>query len=394
MTLFQLNREKLINQRLLTFQRIFIIIKKHYPFISNEERAVFINNFIAYKNIIKNLGAPDNIFYEYIEQFVSMIKNSHTKITSYPSKKIYIPANYRTIYADKNYWLFKKNSFIGKIISVDSYNQKQILSVLSRRISASTRQSFLYRATSLLLGSLVKKPAMIIVATNNKIRTITVPRILRHNETRINGIESRTIDNNIRYLRIKSWYGNFKPSLDKEITLLNKSVFSALIVDVRGNAGGNSSNAKYFMKHFFRSRVKLCSVKKRKLKSKSILVSKIFFLKPQKPYFNFPVVILIDSGCLSSTELFIAGLKDNKRALTIGEPTGGSSGNPLESTIPYKNSYIKLLVSTWQMYRINGRLVERKGIKPDIMVHRSHLDYKLGKDPVLKRALHELRMKL
>jgi len=87
-------------------------------------------------------------------------------------------------------------------------------------------------------------------------------------------------------------------------------------------------------------------------------------------------------------------MKDNKRALIIGETTGGGSGNPKKIEFPFKGSSFEILVSTWIYYRPNKKQLEGEGIKPHIVIKPTLEDIKNKKDRVLERAMIEADKRL
>ena len=175
--------------------------------------------------------------------------------------------------------------------------------------------------------------------------------------------------------------------IDKKIDYFIKDKIKALIIDVRGNGGGNSNIAKHLVSHLFNKKV-LFSIAKYRTSSKSFKLRTSFnYIEPIKPYLNVPIILLVDVACFSSNEYFIGGLKDNKRAYLIGETTGGGSGNPKKFVIPYKNSEFELFVSTWKYYRPNKILLEGKGIKPHLIVRPKLQDLITKRDRVLEVAI-------
>jgi C-terminal processing protease CtpA/Prc len=114
-------------------------------------------------------------------------------------------------------------------------------------------------------------------------------------------------------------------------------------------------------------------------------------VKPQKPYLELPIVLLIDTSCFSSNEYFIAGMKDNKRAILLGETTGGGSGNPIKLIFPFKKSFFELFISTWLYFRPNGQPLEGRGIKPHIIIKPRIKDLLAQNDAVLRRARAEAK---
>jgi carboxyl-terminal processing protease len=95
------------------------------------------------------------------------------------------------------------------------------------------------------------------------------------------------------------------------------------------------------------------------------------------------LALLMDAGCFSSTEMFIAALADSGRARTVGQTSGGGSGNPVSFKLTGNGV---AAFSTGDFVRMNGQRVEGKGIAPDIAVRRTLEDFREGRDPELQAA--------
>jgi carboxyl-terminal processing protease len=209
------------------------------------------------------------------------------------------------------------------------------------------------------------------------------------NKINIKLLEKKIFKNHIAYLRINSWTNpNFlKRKLYEFIKNLIKLRSKILIIDVRGNGGGDSRIAKHFAGYFFNRKVLFSQTKTRISGSKSKFNTKYSYVLPHQPHLSIPIILLIDGACLSSNEYFIAGMKDNKRAYLIGQKTGGSSGNPKKFKITYQKKIFELFVSTWVYLRPNGQELEGRGIVPHLAVKYQLDDFITHKDVVLERAL-------
>ena len=143
--------------------------------------------------------------------------------------------------------------------------------------------------------------------------------------------------------------------------------------------------------HFFPRKVVFGHVLTRSAKSRCVDQETTQIVFPREPYIDIPAVVIVNSGCWSSNEYFIAGMKDNHRARIVGEKTGGGSGNPKKFEIPFGEGSFSLFVSTWVYCRPNGKKLEKKGIEPDIAVTPHVVDVATGRDVVLERAVAVLK---
>lgn len=160
----------------------------------------------------------------------------------------------------------------------------------------------------------------------------------------------------------------------------------ALIIDVRGNGGGDDKVAGSCAGRFFTSKVEFPGFRMR-----MVTLGRPWFtprirrsVSPRgKWQYTQPVVLLVDESVMSSAEHFVAGMHDSGRSTTIGHNTAGSSGNPIRLEV----SGFKFQVSRWQEYRSGGTLIEGHGVPADIAVGPTINDIADGIDTVLMLAM-------
>jgi C-terminal processing protease CtpA/Prc len=381
---------KNLSERQLTFKEIFRNIKETFPFESKKEFLKFKSLYEKYYSEIKNLPENDRDFFSHIEQFLASLKNSHTKLGNYPGKMFFKPKGYSVLFLNKRFYLRRGTKIIGEILNINDEEPIEILNFIIRRISSSTKQYLIYRALMFLLADRDGKPVRIKVKNfDGETRVIHLRRekIIYKLFKKI--VETKLLSKQLGYIKISAWNGEETQSLlDKKIDYFIKNKIKALIIDVRGNDGGNSNIAKHLASHLFNKKVLFSITKFRISKRDFRLKRSLNNVESTKPYLNVPIILLIDAACFSSNEYFISGLKDNnKRAYLIGETTGGGSGNPKKFVIPYKESSFELLISTWQYYRPNKAPLEGKGIKPHLVVRPILKDFIIRHDRVLEVAI-------
>jgi carboxyl-terminal processing protease len=105
--------------------------------------------------------------------------------------------------------------------------------------------------------------------------------------------------------------------------------------------------------------------------------------QPTSSAYKGRVFLLIDGGCFSACEDFVAPFKDNHRAVLVGERTAGSSGQPLSKSL---GDGMWIGLSTKREFFPDGSEFEGVGISPDIEVKSTIEDLRQGSDPVLRRA--------
>jgi carboxyl-terminal processing protease len=110
-------------------------------------------------------------------------------------------------------------------------------------------------------------------------------------------------------------------------------------------------------------------------------------VQPQQPVFTGRLAVLIDGGCASACEDFVMPLKTGHRAVLVGSTTYGSTGQPY--MFDFGNG-MSFRVSTKRTSFPDGSPFEGVGVRPDVPVEPTPADLRVGRDPVLARALAAL----
>ncbi len=370
----------------------FKAIKENFPFLSEENFLDFKEKYSKYHDNLPCI-ISDHDFFVHLRKFIVSFHNSHTRLGSITNQKFLKPKGYDVITIDDKFYLREKDDIIGEIISIDDKDIQDAVHKKMDMITGSTKQFIISQALKKIF---VRKEG-----TDIKLKLKNDDQIIEkilscqpYVFTKIKqSVEIENLENDLGYIKISTWEnGNItKKDLESKLNeLINKKIKS-LIIDVRGNGGGNSGFAKSFASHFFNKKVLFNTKETRISKDNFDLEKTESYVEPTKPFLDIPVILLVDALCLSSNEYFIAGMKDNNRAILIGETTGGGSGNPKKCDILFKYSNFPLFVSTWNYYRPNGELLEGNGIKPDIIVKPTLEGLRNNKDEVLEKAIEVMQ---
>jgi C-terminal processing protease CtpA/Prc len=162
---------------------------------------------------------------------------------------------------------------------------------------------------------------------------------------------------------------------------------SGLILDLRGNGGGDSRLAEQIAGRFFNKRFCYGSDHfRQRLPQRAWSKRFTYCVQPRGETITLPLTLLIDARNMSSAEQFITIFGESGRATTLGERTGGASGNPLTFPLPGEG---RMRFSTGAFYTRSGLLVEGSGILPDVPVPYLVSDFQQNRDPVLLAAQNQ-----
>ncbi len=193
--------------------------------------------------------------------------------------------------------------------------------------------------------------------------TLTKPKefVITRDVIKIRSIKTKIFDDRIGYIRVSSFQERTVDDLKKEIKNINAKVgtTTGLVLDLRNNPGGLLNQAIGVADIFLKSGI-IVSTKGRTKNMESQSAAKDDGDEPM-----CPMVILVNEGTASASEIVSGALQDNGRALVIGTQTFGKGS--VQTVIPLEEgSALKL--TTAKYYTPNGRSIQAEGIKPDIIV--------------------------
>jgi carboxyl-terminal processing protease len=185
----------------------------------------------------------------------------------------------------------------------------------------------------------------------------------------VQSVKSDLLDNNIGYIRLTSFNDNSSQQIKKQIKKLKKNEnLKAFILDLRNNPGGLLSQA-IKISDFFLENGEIVSTKSRK-KSEN----KRWFAKKGDLTNGKTLLVLINYGSASASEIVAGALKDHKRAIILGESSFGKGS--VQSIIPLKNKgAIRLTVAKY--YLPSGDSISEVGVRPDIEVNEEGDNFRI-----------------
>ena len=188
----------------------------------------------------------------------------------------------------------------------------------------------------------------------------------------VQSVKSELIDNNIGYIRLTSFNENSSEQIKEKINKLNKNKdLKGYILDLRNNPGGLLSQA-IKISDFFLENGEIVSTRSRQASE-----NRKWFAKKGDLTNGKTLIILINYGSASASEIVAGALKDHKRAIILGENSYGKGS--VQSIIPLKNrGAIRLTIAKY--YLPSGKSISEVGVTPDIEVAEGSDDFKFNSE--------------
>jgi carboxyl-terminal processing protease len=185
----------------------------------------------------------------------------------------------------------------------------------------------------------------------------------------IQSVKADILEKNIGYLRLTSFNENSGKQIEREIKKLEKNKdVKSYILDLRNNPGGLLSQA-IEISDFFLDNGEIVSTKSRKPSE-----NRKWFAKKGDLTNGKILIVLINYGSASASEIVAGALKDHKRAILLGENSYGKGS--VQSIIPLKNDgAIRLTVAKY--YLPSGKSISEVGVSPDIEIDEENDDFRI-----------------
>ncbi len=186
----------------------------------------------------------------------------------------------------------------------------------------------------------------------------------------IKSVISKLVDNKVGYLRLRAFNQNSSDQLKKEISKIEKNKkLVGYILDLRNNPGGLLTQA-IEISDFFLDDGEIVSTKGRKNKE-----NRKFFARKGDRIKGKPLIVLINNGSASASEIVAGALQDQKRAVLLGEATFGKGS--VQSIIPLKNKgALRLTISKY--YLPSGKSISEVGVLPDIKIEEKGEEFSIN----------------
>jgi len=234
----------------------------------------------------------------------------------------------------------------------------------------STRDITLHGAVKKLRGEAKTKIELTILReAEKKLLDFTIIRDI----IKIESIKkAEVIDGHIGYVKLVEFQEKTRKDLKKVLERLKKDGMESLILDLRNNPGGLLDISVDVSEEFIKSGLVIVSTKGRAKQQNVVYKS-----KGKNKYLDFPIVVLVNGGSASASEIVAGAIQDQKRGIVLGTKTFGKGS--VQTVIPLKDGSA-LRLTTAKYFTPSGKVIHGEGITPDIVVEQQEFMQKEAVD--------------
>ena len=210
------------------------------------------------------------------------------------------------------------------------------------------------------------KPGTKVKLTIRRVNEKPFDVTLKREEIKIQSVKSEIKDNDVLYVRISSFSEDVDKSIEKAIKKIKKEKpLKGIVLDVRNNPGGLLDQA-VAVSDLFLNQGEIVSTRSKRPED-TIKYS----AKDGDILDGLPIVVMINDGSASASEIVAGALQDHKRAVLLGEKSFGKGS--VQTVMPLGNN-VAMRITTARYYTPSGRSIQAKGIEPDIEVHPAKIE--------------------
>ena len=222
--------------------------------------------------------------------------------------------------------------------------------------NASTKDMSLIDAVGKLRGQKGTKVTITIVreGTAEPFDVVIVREIIK-----VQSIKHRMIEGNIGYIRVTQFQEQTGEDLKKALKKLESDKIQSIILDLRNNPGGLLSMAVEVSEQFLESGKLVVFIKDRRGEKDE------FTSRNTAPIKNYPMVVLVNEGSASASEIVAGALQDWGKAIVVGAQTFGKGS--VQTVVPLSDGS-GLRLTTARYYTPKGKSIQSTGIAPDIVI--------------------------
>jgi C-terminal processing protease CtpA/Prc len=382
------SRELTTQQRLEVLEALWTKLNEIYPAL--EYKGIYGREWIEPAEKPVRQAKSDHEFYHVLLELMAALNDTHTRIISYPRQpRLEAPpvvlnqveGKVAVIRAHPDTRLSPGDV----IVSVDRRPVDQCLAEKMKRVCNSTTKGRVREACGQLLRG---APGTTVVVSahgaDGKVRGITLRREANRGFWHEPTISSRQLSGDIGCIRIARWAGGqgLVEEFDRILEGFRRT--KGIVIDVRGNGGGNGELADLVNGRLTDKPV-ISSIDFWRKAGSDQYRKDIGWVRPRGPWiYKGRIAVLMDEASMSSCEHFVSGAEAMGNVLLVGTPTNGAGGGPTSVQLP---DGTRVAISRALGLRANGIIFEGHGIPPHIHCPLTQEDLRTGKDAALEAAV-------
>lgn len=219
-----------------------------------------------------------------------------------------------------------------------------------------------------VVGKLRGKPGTKVKITVRRVNEKPFDVTLTRDEIKVTSVKSEIKNDDILYVRISAFNEDVDVDISKAVANAKKDLkdkFSGIVIDVRNNPGGLLDQAVK-VSDLFLEQGEIVSTRSRNEED-----TVKFSATPGDIAEGLPIVVMINEGSASASEITAGALQDHHRAIILGQKSFGKGS--VQTVIPLRNKGA-MRITTARYYTPSGRSIQATGIEPDVKVKQAKLE--------------------
>jgi len=205
---------------------------------------------------------------------------------------------------------------------------------------------------------------------------------ITRDDVSVDSVSWEAKDNGIFYIAINQFSDNTQAEFDNAVHQIVLKDPKGIVLDLRYNGGGYLDSSVSILSDFLQGKQEAVTIKKRNAADNQTL-----FVTGNAPLANVPLVVLVNKGSASASEIVAGAIQDHKRGIIMGEQSFGK-GSVQEVDKLQDGSSLRITIAKW--YTPSGKNISEVGITPDMVVPLTEADSEAKKDPQLDAAMKYL----
>lgn len=239
------------------------------------------------------------------------------------------------------------------------------------------------QAVAKIRGPKGTKVTLQIYRKDSKEKNVPFDVSIIRDEVNVESVSLEEKGDGLYYIAINQFSDSTKAEFDNAIQKILLKEPKGIILDLRYNGGGYLDISVQILSEFLKGKQEAVTIKKRDSKANETL-----YVSGTAPLGNVPLVVLVNKGSASASEIVAGAIQDHKRGLIIGEQTFGKGSVQEVDKMP-DGSSLRITIAKW--YTPKGINISEVGITPDQVVPFTEEDMKNKKDPQMDAAMKYLK---